>query len=149
MIRALLLSIVLLAGCAEDKNTDPEGASALLKRLQTEDYRSWTRPPGWESRKKAASPHSDEVEIYVSSAVVDVLTRKVAAKTWPVGSIVVKDGFKAGRHDLTAVMEKREDGWFYAEFGSDGTPLFSGQPSVCVQCHETGADFIRAFGFPP
>lgn len=68
--------------------------------------------------------------------------------TWPLGSIIVKDGFNGGGYDLTAVMEKREGGWYWAEYGNDGTPLFSGQPSVCTDCHESGADMVRAFGFP-
>jgi len=144
-----LLLVLGFFGCgAADKNTDPEGAASLLRKVKDQSYRTWQRAPGYESRRKAGSPHSDEVDIYVNGTVADVLAKKLPSGTWPVGSIVVKDGFKGGAYDLTAIMEKRSDGWYWAEYGGDGTVQFSGQPSVCTGCHESGADSIRAFGFP-
>jgi len=45
-------------------------------------------------------------------------------------------------------MEKRRDGWFWAEFDDDGEPKFSGRPSKCTDCHASGSDFVRAFSLP-
>jgi hypothetical protein len=137
-----------LAACGSDKNTDEGGARALLAKVQQQKYRTWARAPGYEVRRKAASPHSDQVDIYINPVVADVLAKKLPGGTWPLGSIIVKDGFNGAGYDLTAVMEKRADGWYWAEYGGDGTPLFSGQPSTCTDCHESGADMVRAFGFP-
>lgn len=148
-MRLLLAATLLLAACGSDKNTDEAGARALLTKINEQKYRSWPRAPGYETRRKAASPHSDEVDIYVNQPVSDVLAKKLPGGNWPVGSIIVKDGFKGSALDLIAVMEKRSDGWYWAEYGSDGTVLFSGKPGVCTDCHESGADSVRAFGFPP
>jgi hypothetical protein len=32
---------------------------------------------------------------------------------------------------------------------ADGTSICSGDPSLCTGCHGSGADMVRAFGFPP
>jgi hypothetical protein len=147
-MRLFLAGVLLLAACGSDKNTDEGGARALFTKVQTQKYRTWQRAPGYEVRRKAGSPHSDEVDIYVNPTIADVLAKKLPGGTWPVGSLIVKDGFKGGALDLVAIMEKRADGWYWAEYGNDGTPQFSGRPSVCTDCHESGADSVRAFGFP-
>jgi hypothetical protein len=67
-----------------------------------------------------------------------------------VGSLIVKDGFSGGELDLIAAMDKRDDGWFWAEW-TDTTgesAEFSGKPEVCTDCHSAGADFVRAFALP-
>ena len=50
--------------------------------------------------------------------------------------------------DLAAAMEKRADGWYWAEWSADGDAKFSGMPSTCTDCHQSGADFVRAFPLP-
>ena len=30
----------------------------------------------------------------------------------------------------------------------DGRPKYSGKPSLCVDCHRSGSDFVRAFSLP-
>jgi hypothetical protein len=68
---------------------------------------------------------------------------------WPVGSIIVKDGYDGvetdAKHVLVAAMEKRDAGWYWAEWDSDsgGEATYSGVPSICTGCHETGKDFVR------
>ncbi len=73
-----------------------------------------------------------------------------AVGAWPLGSVIGKDGWRADGETLhiVAVMEKRDDGWFWAEYDGSGEPLYSGSPSVCTGCHASGADYVRAFGFP-
>ena len=81
--------------------------------------------------------------------VLEAALAEGAADEWPVGSIVAKDGYTDdGELELTALMEKREEGWFWAEYDAEGTPLYSGAPTICTDCHEPGADYVRAFGFP-
>lgn len=145
--RYLAASLVLLAtSCRE--NDDPEGAEDLLQRVQDEDYRAWARAPGYEARTPSQAPHSEEVEIFVNEVVAGALAQP-GIDEWPVGSIVVKDGYtEAGDLELTAVMEKREGGWYWAEYDGEGTALYSGAPSICTDCHASGADFVRAFPLP-
>lgn len=139
--------IVALAGCRE--NDDPAGAEDLLERVQTDDYRSWARAPGYETRVSSDAPHSDAVEIFVNDVVAGALAADPGRATWPVGSIVVKDGYtEAGDLDLVAIMEKRDDGWYWAEYAEDGTALYSGAPAICTDCHSPGSDFVRAFSLP-
>jgi hypothetical protein len=46
-------------------------------------------------------------------------------------------------------MEKRGSAWFWAEYdGPTGEPLYSGSPDLCVDCHASGDDLVRAFSLP-
>ena len=66
------------------------------------------------------------------------------------GSIVAKDGYADdGSAVLIAAMEKREDGWYWAEWDAETDESeYSGRPGLCIDCHSSGADYVRAFGFP-
>lgn len=137
----------MTVACRE--NDDPQGAEDLLQRLQEEGYRSWVRAPGYEGRTPSTAPHSDQVEIFVNDVVAGALAAEPGATEWPVGSVIVKDGYtESGELDLTAVMEKREDGWYWAEYDGEGTALYSGAPAICTDCHASGSDFVRAFSLP-
>lgn len=57
----------------------------------------------------------------------------------------MKDGWDDGDLELIAIMEKRRDGWFWADMSMTSR---SGKPSVCVDCHKSGADGVRAFSLP-
>jgi hypothetical protein len=135
-----------LLGCGD--NQDDAGARALLARVRTDQYRNWDRAPGWEQRRSSNAPHSDEVDIYVNDRVAEVLALGEHDGTWPEGSIIVKDGFDGSGLDIVAVMEKRVDGWYWAEYDDDGNPDYSGHPDICIDCHRSGSDFVRAFGLP-
>lgn len=141
----LIGGLASLIGCGDDQ--DPEGARVLHERLQNEDYRRWRRPPGWESRRAAQSPHSDEVDIYVNPIMAAAIDAREPLTAWPEGSIIAKDGFDGDDHVLLAVMEKRADGWYWAEY-YDGEARYSGKPDICVDCHRSGEDQVRAFGLP-
>lgn len=72
-------------------------------------------------------------------------------RDWPVGAIIVKDGYTSDSLQITAVMEKRADGWFWVEYDGDGNSLFSGKPKVCVDCHDNRKDYsdwVYAFELP-
>lgn len=136
----------LLAGCGDDGNQDADGARALLARVQADNYRSWDRAPGWEQRKPSTGAHAKAVDIFVNDRAAEGLATESERGPLPEGSIIVKDGF--GDSDelrLTAMMQKRNDGWYWAEYSASGDPSFSGHPDICLNCHRTGTDFIRAF----
>jgi hypothetical protein len=152
-MRTWFVGLVLgtvLSGCGseDDDNQDPEGAKKLLASVRADDYQSWTRAPGWPERAPTSAPHSDEVDIYVND-ILEMATMTGGTTQWPLGSIVAKDGFRGENLEIVALMEKRTDGWFYAELSGNGEPMFSGQPAICTDCHDSGDDYIRAFDFPP
>lgn len=146
VMRLPLFFVVVLVACRT--NDDPEGAEELIAQVQADDYQSWRRAPGYEQRRASTAPHSDNVEIFVNDVVSDALDGN-SREEWPDGSIIVKDGYADDdTHDLTAIMEKRDGVWFWAEYDANDEPLYSGAPSICTDCHDSGADFVRAFELP-
>lgn len=136
-------------GCGDSQA--PDEARALWDRINSENYRSFSRAPGYETTEPSNAPHGDSVDIYVNDVLQAALDAGEAIESWPEGSLIVKDGFDGdGELELIAVMDKQSDGWFYAEWTDveSGEAKFSGQPAVCVNCHASGADAVQAFGFP-
>lgn len=147
--RCLLLLPIALLACGDAQA--PDEAIALYERIHAENYRGFARAPGYETRQPSAAPHSDHVDIYVNDVVAEALAAGEPLSSWPIGSLIVKDGFTDdGKLDLIAAMDKRDTGWFWAEWVDPDDPdaKFSGAPNVCTNCHASGADFVRAFGFP-
>lgn len=144
------LCVLAIAACADeqDKNQDPVGADELWDEIQMDQYRQWERAPGYDEARESNAPHGMSVEIYVNDVIAHTLAVEKNVTQWPTGSVIVKDGFDDGELKLVAVMEKRVDGWFWAEYDAQGGVDFSGRPSVCVDCHASGADAVRAFAFP-
>ncbi|MFO0555792.1 MAG: cytochrome P460 family protein [Polyangiaceae bacterium] len=145
--KAALLGLTVVAvGCRQ--NDEPADAEALFDEIQADEYTSWERAPGYKERRASSAPHGDEVEIFVNDVVADALDAS-GLDAWPVGSIVAKNGYSSdGELELVAVMEKRETGWFWAEYDADGVPQYSGSPTICTDCHASGSDFVRAFSLP-
>jgi hypothetical protein len=143
---AFAFVFVLVAGCGD--NQDDAGARALLEKIRADRYTTWDRAPGYEARRPTSAPHSEFVDIYVNDQVAEVLALGEPLTSWPVGSIIVKDGFDGDELELIAVMEKRADGWFWAEYDDDGDPDYSGRPDICMDCHRSGSDYVRAFRLP-
>jgi hypothetical protein len=142
---ALLLCCALVQACGDDE--DPRGARDLLQRVRDDDYRSWQRAPGYETRQPSFAPHSDRVDIYVNDVIADALAAGEPLDEWPAGSIIVKDGFSDGELEIIALMEKQPGRWFWAEF-IDGDSKYSGTPEICLDCHRSGDDYVRAFELP-
>jgi hypothetical protein len=143
----LALSLLLVVVSCGD-NQDDAGARALLERIRADDYRTWDRAPGYERRRSTSAPHSDAVDIYVNHRVAEVLALGDPLEEWPVGAVVAKDGFDGSDLELIAIMEKRADGWFWAEYDDDGDPDYSGRPELCIDCHRSGNDYVRALRLP-
>jgi hypothetical protein len=135
------------AAIACGDNQDPDGARQLWKQIHALEFHAWQRAPGYESRRASQAPHSDAVEIFVNDVVHDALAADQNLSSWPIGSMIVKEGWSGDELELIAVMHKREAGWYWAEYDADGEAAYSGAPSLCTGCHQSGADFVRAFGF--
>ncbi len=142
---AAVFCALALLGCGD--NQDPAGADELWTRIHDDKYTSWATAPGYETKQPSAAPHGDEVIIYVNDVVAASLGSGPITE-WPVDSLIVKDGYDGGELSLVAAMEKRADGWYWAEWSADGSAKFSGKPEICTDCHASGADSVRAFGFP-
>jgi hypothetical protein len=120
--------------------------SAPLERVEALGYRRWATAPGYEQRVESQGPHGGEVDIYVNETVTEALNG-AGLEEWPEGALIVKDGFNGDKQLLTAIMEKRADGWAWSEYYTGGEP-YSGPPNVCINCHQSGSDFVRAFSLP-
>ncbi len=126
-------------------STDP---AVVWSWLQQQGYRAWDRAPGFATRQPSSAPHGGAVEIFVNGTVQQILTNKTPITAWPLGSIIVKDGYNGSNLALVAYMEKRSNGWLWFEWNGTGTILYQGQPGICTGCHSSGADSVRAFAFP-
>jgi hypothetical protein len=147
---------VVATACGEDD--DPAGARALWDKVNGgAGFGVWQRAPGYGTRMASFTAHASAVEIFVSPEVTAALTTpssKAAVTSWPVGSIIVKEGFSSvtgGSRKSVAIMEKRKGGWFWAEYDDGGQSTNSGHPSVCVDCHthrKSYSDWVYAFELP-
>jgi hypothetical protein len=140
MRRIVLPLAVLLAlassGCSDDD--DPEGAADLWQRINVANYPTWQRPVNYTVRKASFTAHSAFVDIFMNDAMAQTAATH-GTPAWPIGSVIVTNQYDhADDPDESAVaaMEKRERGWFYAEWRYDGKVRSSGTPSGCTDCHE-------------
>lgn len=140
-----LIASPALAGCGD--NQDPAGADELWARIHDEKYASWEHAPGYATKQPTSAPHGDAVVIFLDDTVAAALAGGPLTE-WPVGSLIVKDGYSGAEVSVVAAMEKREAGWYWAEWSSDGTAKYSGEPEICTGCHDSGSDFVRAFALP-
>ena len=146
---AVLVVGLALAACGQDD--DPAGARILWDKVNAgPGFQSWQRAPGFPTRKPSFTAHADTVEVFVSPEIGAALGTRLVTE-WPVGSIVVKEGFSGSSRRLVAIMEKRADGWFWAKYDDGGAALFSGRPSVCIDCHDNRrsySDWVYSFELP-
>ena len=157
VVAATLASVVATASC-DDDNGELEASRELLERVLGMDYRTWQRPEGWETLRESGAPHGKYTEIFVNDVIVEALASDAPLEAWPVGAIIVKDGWKneeASDRAILAIMEKRDAGWYWEEYSgaieSDSLPAFAGQapdPRLCTDCHAGGSDFVHAFTLP-
>ena len=141
-------AILLLAASGCGDNEDPAGAQRLWRDIHAQGYRSWQHAPGYEERRSSRAPHGGSVIIYVNDIVATALSAPERSAAWPEGSLIVKDGFDGSDLSLVAAMEKRANGWVWAEYDDEGDPSYSGTPELCTNCHRSGDDYVRAFSLP-
>jgi hypothetical protein len=151
-----LAATLALSALACGQDDDPEGARVLWEKINAgPGFRSWPRAPGYATRRPSFTAHKDAVEIFVSAEIARTLQPEAPPaelpRQWPLGSVIVKEGYSGGSRKIVAAMEKRADGWFWAEYDDGGGSLFSGRPSGCVDCHghrESYSDWVYAFELP-
>ncbi|HSO33323.1 MAG TPA: hypothetical protein VLT33_12405 [Labilithrix sp.] len=145
------VAVLVAAALACGQDDDPEGARVLWEKVNAgPGFQSWQRAPGFPTRKPSFTAHANAVEIFVSPEVGGVLGTKLVTE-WPVGSIVVKEGYSGSSRRLVAIMEKRSDGWFWAEYDGGGTVKYSGRPAICIDCHDNRksySDWVYSFELP-
>jgi hypothetical protein len=124
------------------------GARDLLADIRAQGYRGWARAPGWPARAASDGPHGGEVDIYVNAVVSEALAAGEPKGAWPLGALIAKDGWDGADLAHIAVMQKRSDGWFWAEYDGAGDPAYSGHPEVCTDCHHRGSDYVLSFRLP-
>jgi hypothetical protein len=156
VLGALAVLTALTAACGQDD--DPDGARVLWEKVNAAPgFATWQRAPGYATRMPSFTAHANAVEIFVSPEVSTTLatpTNGMPVTTWPVGSILVKEAFSSvsgGSRKAVAIMEKRADGWFWAEYDDSGTSTYSGHPTVCVDCHahrKSYSDWVYSFELP-
>lgn len=146
----LLVLVLLISACGDDQN--PQEAEELWMRINAADgYLTFDRAPGFEMRVESRAAHGDAVVTYLNPVAAETIAMPGPIAEWPVGTLIVKEGFKnidSEGPKLIAAMEKRADGWFWAEWNGDGKTLFSGAPELCTGCHRIGDDFTRAVFLP-
>lgn len=147
-MRAAVLALVALMGLACGDNQQPERASALWDEIQADDYRTWTRAPGFDEREESRAAHGDMVDIFINEVVVDDLASGDRLTSWSEGAVIVKDGYEGDELCFVAVLSKEGGEWFWAEYNGSGDTLFSGEPELCTGCHSLGDDAVRAFYLP-
>jgi hypothetical protein len=134
-------------------------ANEIRDEIRGDDYRSrYARAPGWAEPRQPSQggPHGDFVDIYVnevmSEASADAEESGESLTQWPEGSIIVKDTWKSATGndvEYLAFMERRSDGWFWAEYRRGKRLVSSGvNDSTCAGCHSSGNDQVRAFELP-
>lgn len=151
----LSLVLLLASSCASDSHeaseSDRRTAEILLGELQTQNYRAFATAPGWESPHKKGSTqhHGGFLDVYVNRTLADAISRGNSAP-WPVGAIVVKDGWNDGSGTQafqTAILKKTGNGvWFGAELTPSGTVIEAGSHvEECNGCHNRGSDYLLSF----
>lgn len=124
--------------------------AALLDFLKAEEYKAWTHDA---AVRATTPPHGDTKIFFNAKLKASMDADKIEHD---VGSIVVKEIYKANGTviDGYAIMAKHKAGegkdtWFFYE--ALGEPDFKdvkayavGGPAMCVDCHKSGKDFIKA-----
>jgi hypothetical protein len=148
-VRKIFGGLVLLLACGRGE------ADAIREQLSDDDYRNtYARAPGWPERKRAAGgPHGAFIDLYINDVVQEVVDAGDPIERWPEGALIVKDGWndEAGSdYEYLSFMERRAEGWLWGEYRRGRRLVSAGlNDGTCTGCHASGADSVRAFGFPP
>jgi hypothetical protein len=138
MRTALTLLFVTLVGCGSAP-ADPE-LSALLDRARAGEYLTWRREP---APHVSMGPHGGTVRTFVNPTLEAPLL--AGERTFPPGSIALKELFSAGKRTGWAIDWKGDDGeWRFFE-GFEPTLdqyFYRGTENGCAGCHRPGIDFL-------
>jgi hypothetical protein len=109
------------------------------------EYRDWDNAPGWEDRRTTDSPHGESKVIFIDPAAAAAIGS--GETRFPAGATIVKEGYDGADLVIVAAMQRRPDeGWFFAEYGADGSVIEEGDdPPLCTRCHRGAQDGVLAF----
>lgn len=141
-----MLAIAVLTAAGVVATTVAQGASDRTEARPlpglpsyTAGYRSWTKLNRARLPRRVSDPHDGTKNVYASKLPPRGSTR------YPVGTVIVKESFRAGQSFpyLVAVMRKRagvraHNGWLMIEWTrSSRTARFSevARGQVCTSCH--------------
>lgn len=132
-----------------DEGAVPTSKDVYGDLIAPKSYRSWAKAPGFSKKKPGTGPHGAAIQVFVNETGKKAVDGP-SIRRWPVGTVIVKDGFvKSGRQLITAYMRKTRDGWYYAEWNASGKLMGSGlEKADCADCHERGDDYVRSFDLP-
>ena len=157
VVALALMVIAITSGCPAGhqeggetvSDEDRAAAESLFRQVQDADYTSFARAPGWETPHTSGTTihHGRFLDIYLNDVIAGATG---AGAPWPVGSIIVKDGWDdaAGTvRTATAILRKDADGvWFGAEFDAAGAVVNAGKNAEeCTSCHSSAPDYTLAF----
>lgn len=146
-VAKLGLVALLSCGCSGE-DIDESGGQALWQMLQDEDYQQWQAAPGYEQPKPTVRAHGSTARVYVND-VVETALADSGLDEWPTGSLLAKDSFDgSGTRTLVAALQKRDDGWYFAEWSASGEVKYAGSPEVCINCHQAGNDWVLSVALP-
>ena len=121
-------------------------AESLWNRIIKEDnYQKYSSWPGHKGIQPGKSPHAPFSKVFINATIRDALPIK--NKIIPDGGIVVKEAYDNDKEVVNiSVMAKvkdynpKHDDWFWAQYSPDGKVLESGNPSMCINCHNAYMD---------
>jgi hypothetical protein len=146
-IAALMLTLAAAFAPAHASDMPPTDSAALLKWLQAESYKVWSKES---APHRSMGPHQTLVVTYLNPALDKSMTAKSTAH--PVGSAAVKELLDtAGKLNGWAVSVKTAansdggKGWYWYEILSAPSGNVVAQANgvaLCTGCHTGGRDFV-------
>ena len=140
----LALSTLSACGASEEETT----STNLWAKINKDRYRTFSKAPEWPTRRTSdSSIHAGTAEIYANRLFQEEYCKNDSLNSWPVGTLIVKEGFDGDTVKVIAAMSKTAEGvWDFAEWDNAGAPIDSG--AKCLSCHKSGNDYVKGFRFP-
>lgn len=132
----------------QSENAPTDDECSLAAWLEDERYAQW---PAESQVHASAGPHFGDVRTFINTPLNDSLQAQAAAH--PVGATAVKELYGDGDTVqgwavMSKLTEEGEGGaWYWFELYQDELKADGTGVGVCVNCHESGSDFVLT-GFP-
>ncbi|MEZ5316765.1 MAG: cytochrome P460 family protein [Vicinamibacterales bacterium] len=133
---------------------DPD-AQSVWAFLEQQDYESWELFPGTTPYHPGPEPHGALLTTRVNDLALDAV--RAGDDHMPVGAMIVKENYAADRSlEAVTVMFKTRPGydpdhhdWFWMKRAPDGAIGAQGRVDTCINCHDSGTDYVREWDFAP
>jgi hypothetical protein len=160
LVSALVAVFIITQSCenndlADFEPVEPETDEALIKEIDQTGYTFYAN--GETLTAASASPHGSFKLRFNQKAwdVLDSNEELPTGKSFPDGSVIVKEVYSGATLVLIAVMKKATkdpnaaSGWLWAEYRPDRSVHYgiSHKGDACVTCHSSGIhrDLVRTF----